>query len=108
MIQLEWGHIWAILCAVISAYGGLIIAQQRIVSRLKINELLVDTMQKKIEKHCQEDEAEHSKFYNHKDQLREEMHAGFKSLEEKINQINTTLAELLTRMDMRRKDDFTR
>jgi len=105
MITLDWSHIFAVISIAVSAYLTLVIYITKISGKLAMVEQCVDAIKKNVDRIQNTNEMDNNNFYHHKDLLRDEMSAGMQRIEARISTIDTTLAAILERLDMRRKSD---
>ena len=105
MITLDWSHIFAIIGIAVSGYLTLLLMITKITGRVNMLSQCVEIIKKNIDRMQNMNEMDHNNFYHHKDILRDEMSAGMQRIEARISTIDTTLAAILERLDMRRKSD---
>jgi len=105
MITLDWSHIFAIISVAVSGYLTLLLMITKITGRVNMLSQCVEIIKKNIDRIQNMNETDHNNFYHHKDLLRDEMSAGMQRIEARISTIDTTLAAILERLDMRRKSD---
>ena len=105
MITLDWSHIFAIISVAVSAYLTLVIYITKISGKLAMVEQCVDAIKKNVDRIQNANEMDHNNFYHHKYILRDEMNIGMQKIESRMNMIDKTLAAILERLDMRRKND---
>ena len=105
MITLDWSHIFAIISVAVSAYLTIVIYITKIGGKLAMVEQCVDAIKKNVDRIQNANEMDHNNFYHHKDILRDEMNIGMQKIESRMNMIDKTLAAILERLDMRRKND---
>jgi hypothetical protein len=105
MITLDWSHIFAIISIAISGYLTLIVYITKISGKLAMVEQCVDAIKKNVDRIQNTNEMDHNNFYHHKDILRDEMNIGMQKIESRMNMIDKTLAAILERLEMRRKNE---
>lgn len=105
MITLDWSHIFAVISIAVSAYLTLVIYITKISGKLAMVEQCVDAIKKNVDRIQNTNEMDHNNFYHHKDILRDEMNIGMQKIESRMNMIDKTLAAILERLEMRRKNE---
>jgi hypothetical protein len=105
MITLDWSHIFAIIGIAVSGYLTLLLMITKITGRVNMLSQCVEIIKKNVDRIQNANEMDHNNFYHHKDILRDEMNIGMQKIESRMNMIDKTLAAILERLEMRRKNE---